>query len=99
MRTAILALAGALLSAACDQALSERTEVAVEGQRYAVYPMRNRPGAWYAEPADRSAFFSPFPGLRAGNVRAIEAVSGCEVIPETVRHVDHISTDAEVDCA
>ncbi|MCP4243907.1 MAG: hypothetical protein GY772_25425 [bacterium] len=97
MRILALVAAAALLSG-CDQDRSTRQVVSIEGRKFAVYQMRNRPDAYYAEPASRAAAFSPFPGIRSGNIAAIEAVTGCQVIPETVGQVDHISTDAEVRC-
>lgn len=85
--------------AGCDQDLSQKSEVVIDGRAYSVYPARNHNGVWYASPSDRSAFFNPFPGVRTANIRAIEAVTGCEVLPETINQIDPISTDAAVSCS
>lgn len=93
-----LAVASVLLLAACDQDFGSSEEVVIEGRAFTVAPGRRYAGQWYASPADRSVFFGAPAGIRSGNVRAIEAVTGCAVIPETVDHVDAISTIAEVRC-
>jgi len=91
-------IAFSLALSACDQDLSSRSVVTIGGREFAVYEMRGQPGTYYASPADRSAAFSPFPGIRAGNISAIEAVSGCTVIPGTAGLIDNISTEASVRC-
>ena len=99
MRKAAIALCGALAIAGCDQIHSQGRTITVDGLQYTVYPNRGAAPVWYASPSDRAYFFNPQPGIRQGNVRAIQAATGCTVIPETINHIDRISTEAEVDCA
>lgn len=85
--------------AACDADSSTRQSIVINGHEYAVMQMRDRPTAFYAFAAERWRYVArPFAGVLPGNIPAIEAVTGCAVIPDTVRHLDGISTEAEVRC-
>lgn len=85
--------------AGCDQDFSQKSEVVIDGRAFSVSPARSHNGVWYSSPSDRSSLYRPFPGVRTANIRAIEAVTGCKVIPETINHIDPISTDAAVSCS
>lgn len=98
MKRFVLVGLGLMALGACDQDFSNSREVEVAGRMYTVAPGARYPGQWYSEPSDRSLVFSAPRGVRSANLRAIEIVSGCKVVPETIDHIDGISTVAEVRC-
>ncbi|MFG6637346.1 hypothetical protein ACGYJ8_15410 [Sulfitobacter sp. 1A12126] len=93
-----IVLAAVALGAGCDQDLSDRRQVSIDGLAYTVYPGSRYPDVWYSSPTDRSLLFKAPPGIRAGNIKAIETASGCSVVDGTISQVDGISTSASVAC-
>lgn len=95
----IIVLSALALGAGCDQDLSAGRQVSIDGLAYTVYPGSRYPDVWYSSPSDRrSLIFKAPPGVRAGNLKAIKAVSGCAIVDGTISQVDGISTSAAVTC-
>ena len=94
----IVILSAIALGAGCDQDRSSGHQVSIDGLAYTVYPGNRYPDVWYSSPSDRSLIFKAPPGIRAGNIKAIEAASGCAIVDGTVSHADGISTTAVVSC-
>ena len=94
----IIILSILALGAGCDQDLSAQRRVLTDGLAYTVYPGSRYPDVWYSSPSDRSLILRAPPGIRAGNIKAIEAASGCAVVDGTVAQPDGISTSAAVAC-
>lgn len=86
------------LVASCAEDRSREYLIDVDGTTFNVYPDRKQPHKWHAWPAERSINYRPPPRVRLKNVQAIEAVSGCPAILETIYHLDGIFTSASVSC-
>ncbi|WP_413219872.1 hypothetical protein [Tritonibacter mobilis] len=97
MRTFIALLAFAVI-AACAEDRSREVQVQVDGNTFNVYPDRTETNKWHAWPANRTFGYKPPPMVRLLNVKAIEAVSGCPALRETIHHLDGIFTSASVSC-
>ena len=97
MNKFMLILSMALL-AACAEDRSKEVLVDIEGTTFNVYPDRNQPNKWHAWPANRTLSYKPPPMVRLKNVQAIEKVSGCRAVIETIDHLDGIFTSASVAC-
>ncbi len=76
--------------------------VEIDGRMFFVAPQpRNGPGVYLAgpnEPSGSEVFLSSDMTLPVANVAAIEAVTGCPVLRETIRNVQTGTTFAAVRC-
>lgn len=100
-----LALGAIVLIAGCTEMTDyypNAKTVEIDGREFYVTPRtQNGKNVYLAGPNDPKLFeviYSANFSLPASNVAAIEAVTGCDVIPATINNIESGITFAAVDC-